>query len=204
MPSSPAQNRDELRKIIDMVDDINPLVSAMLEMEARTGLRYSDTSRLKFSDVMINGVVRESFVVVMSKSYNARLKKGIKDAVAKEKSKITIHVSKDLAELIERIHDINGKHKLLFQSDHHLAGQGKAISIQYINRVLKKVAAELRLPYQLSTHSMRKTFAMLLEKNGAKLTDIRDLLGHSDAKITDHYLRGFIDEKKKFSDSIDF
>ncbi|NMV27364.1 hypothetical protein HKB23_33875, partial [Vibrio parahaemolyticus] len=58
MPAFPARDLDELEKIIRLMDDINPLISMMIEMEVRTGLRYCDISKLKFSDVMINGVIR--------------------------------------------------------------------------------------------------------------------------------------------------
>lgn len=51
---------------------INPVIRLMLEFEARTGLRYVDASQIKWADVMINGVYRESFTLVMSKSYNKR------------------------------------------------------------------------------------------------------------------------------------
>ncbi|MGU3814600.1 tyrosine-type recombinase/integrase [Vibrio diabolicus] len=202
MAAFPARDLDELEKIIRLMDDINPLISMMIEMEVRTGLRYCDISKLKFSDVMINGVIRSSFTIVQSKGFKGRMTRGKSEKAAKEAARITIYVNAELEELIKRIYLHNGHNELMFQSNHHLAKKGNAISIQYINRAYKRIAMELRLPYQLSTHSMRKMYAMLLLEKKASLKVIKDALGHSSVAVTDHYLRTFHDEAKEYTTGI--
>lgn len=206
MAAYPARTKEELVEILERVSDYSPLVKLFIEMEARTGLRYSDLSKLKFQDIMINGVPRESFPVIQSKAFHARMsgKANMDEATAKAKSRIVVHVNNELAELIRQLHIINGHNKLVFQSNHHHAKEGTAISSQYINRILKKVAGDMKLPFQLSTHSMRKSYAKLLIENGAGLNTIRDLLGHSDSKITDMYLKTFESELKEHATSISF
>lgn len=202
--SSPVESIEELQQIIKMLHKRSPLAAMLIEFEARTGLRYSDTSRLTFKDIMVNGVPRARFNVIQSKSYKARLAKGMVASTARKKSEITIHVNAQLSELIRRLFIINGHNKLAFQSNHHLAKEGEAITIQYVNRQLNQIAAELGLNYQLSTHSMRKSFTQFLITAGASLNILRDALGHSDARTTNHYISTFSGDLKKYTTEINF
>tara|TARA_Y100000588_G_scaffold127589_1_gene139822 strand:+ start:8531 stop:9184 length:654 start_codon:yes stop_codon:yes gene_type:complete len=205
MASFPVRDKRELQTILAKVDQINPLISMMLEFEARSGLRNCDVRALKFSDVMINGIIKDSFDVVQQKSLRMRMnrpKNPMSEKAAKQASKITIHVNGEMKELIQQIYDHNSKHALMFQSNHHLAKNGNAISIRYVNDVLKRVAADLKLPYQLSTHSMRKTFAMMMLDGGASMKHLKEALGHSSIAVTDHYIRTFDDETKQFTTGI--
>lgn len=206
MASYPVRDTKELQQILAKMDQKNPLISMLLEFCVRSGLRYGDATKLKFSDVMVNGVVRSAFDVVQSKGYNMRrnrTKNPASHKAASTAAKITIHVSEEFKDLIRQIHDFNGKHTLMFQSNHHLAKKGSPISSQYVNRVLKEIAIELQLPYQLSTHSMRKTLAMLLlNDRRATVKNIKDALGHSSIAVTDHYLQTFHDETAQFTTGI--
>lgn len=206
MASLPVRNIEEWQTIINMVDQKNTLVSMMLEFETRTGLRNCDVGALRFSDVMINGVIRSSFTVIQSKGYKMRTnrKNPLSDKAAKEASKLTIEINEELADLIKQIHDVNGHNKLLFQSNHHSAKPDTPISRQYINRLLKQVAVNLGLEYQLSTHSMRKTFALMLRKSGADMKHLKEALGHSSLAVTDHYINTFDNETAKFVRKLSF
>ena len=42
---------------------------------------------------------------------------------------------------------------------------------------------------RVHAHALRHSYAVELEREGATLSTIRDLLGHSSASITDRYLR---------------
>lgn len=202
--SSPVRSKEELLEILSRLREKNKLVALLVEFEARTGLRYSDASRLKFNQVMINGVARDHFSVVQSKAYNVRVKRGVKESVAKEKSKVIIHSNNSLKELIRQIYLTNGHNDLMFQSNHPKAKEGSPITSQFVNRMLKEVGVEMQLPYQLSTHSMRKSFTMMMIHAGASLNVIRDALGHSNAQITDNYISTFGGELKEVIDKIDF
>lgn len=211
----PLENLEQLRDVLTILDDINPLVAMMAEFEARSGLRYVDISKLTFKDIMVNGVPRKSFTIIQSKSYNSRMRAdriaGMSDAQlkrhqrqAKEKSKVTVYVNDSFAELINRLYLTNGHNSLVFASNHHHAS-GKAISISYVNQALSQAAKELQLPMELSTHSLRKTFAMTLhEEKGAPLTVVKNLLGHSSLSATEHYLSASLTKTKDFATSVDF
>lgn len=201
----PVRNVNELISILKELDKINPLIRLMLELESRTGLRNIDARNLKWSTVMINGVIRESFTVIQSKGYSRRLTNGMGDANARKAASLIIDVNQELKDVLDSIHDINGQKELLFQSSHHLAKPNTPISIQYVNRVLKKVALKLRLPYQLSTHSMRKSFTdMILSMEGANVGNAMELLGHADLSSTQRYVNTFHNTNKEFTSQISF
>ena len=200
----PVTNKRELQEILERMDSINPMIRLMLEFEARTGLRYSDASNVKFIDVMINGVVKSSFDVIQSKTYKKRISCGIDEKSAKTASKKTVYINDPLKKLIEEAMYFGDGNKLLFQSTHHLAKPDSPITIQYVNRVLKRIAVDMKLPYQLSTHSMRKTFAMMLIDNGASMAVVMKSLGQSSLSSTQHYVDTFLDSSKSYTDQIDF
>lgn len=225
--SFPVRSIEELVLVLQEMDKINPVIRLMLEFEARSGLRYVDVSAIKFSDVSINGVIRDSFSVVQSKGFNKRMTAFYRDnptpestnpAViaaykrveskakinARSASTVNISINTQLKQVIEDLRDINGKYLMMFQSSHHSAKPNRAITIQYINRVLKKVAFKLALPYALSTHSLRKTFVRFLIDMGADITVIMKGLGQSSLSSTQHYINTFDDNTKKFAENIEF
>jgi len=65
------------------------------------------------------------------------------------------------------------------------------------NRNLKKVQEACRIETNLSSHISRHTFTnLLLQMEGVNLYDVSLSLGHSNIKVTEHYLRtGFNTEK---------
>ena len=200
----PARDVQELVLILKAIDEINPIVRLLLEFEARTGLRYGDSSRVKFSDVMINGVIKDKFEVVMSKLYQKRLKAGMSDSMAKNKSTIVIPINDGLRRLIEECQQINSGKKVLFQSDAPRAKPNTAVTIQYANKTLKRVAENLSLPYKLSTHSMRKSCAMMILAADGTVYDVQKRLGHSSLSSTEYYLNTFVDESQKIISKISF
>jgi len=46
-----------------------------------------------------------------------------------------------------------------------------------------------RIEKRVHAHALRHAYAVELEREGATVSAIRDLLGHSSAAVTDHYLR---------------
>jgi integrase len=199
--SFPPKNRQELRKILNSVSIVHPVIANMLEMSALTGLRYSDCSILKKSDVLINGLVRERITIVQQKGYNKRLSAGKTPAAAKKAAQLKVTFSAQAQELITDSIYLNPTATYLFESDRKV---GSPYTAQYVNRILKKVAIDLKLKYPLSTHSFRKSFALMLIKGGAKIHEVRDLLGHSSLASTDHYLSTFIDNTDKIIAKIKF
>lgn len=63
-------------------------------------------------------------------------------------------------------------------------------TIRHTNNRLERIAKELGLG-KISTMSSRHSFATIAKNNGYQISLISECLGHSDIKVTKHYLSGF-------------
>ncbi len=59
----------------------------------------------------------------------------------------------------------------------------------YVRHLLPRLARRAHIDKRVHAHGLRHMFAVDLEREGATITTIRDLLGHSSASVTDRYLR---------------
>jgi integrase len=157
---------EELNRAIKYFHRNNqPKMALLLEFGSKTLLRYSDLSRLKWIDILN----KESIVINEKKTGKRR----------------EITIGSTLAESIQNIYTILNpidSDQLIFNT-----------SIQYVNRVLKKLTVELKLTRKnISTHTFRKTGARYVwASNGYSseyLTRLSDLLNHSGENITRRYL----------------
>jgi site-specific recombinase XerD len=67
--------------------------------------------------------------------------------------------------------------------------RGRAVEQSYIRHLLPRLAQRAGIDKRVHAHALRHSFAVELEREGAPLSTIRDLLGHSSAATTDRYLR---------------
>lgn len=67
--------------------------------------------------------------------------------------------------------------------------QGGEISQSYVRHLLPRLADRAGLDKRVHAHGLRHRYAIELEAEGATISQIRDLLGHSSAAVTDRYLR---------------
>lgn len=157
---------EELNRAIKYFHRNNqPKMALLLEFGSKTLLRYSDLSRLKWIDILN----KESIVIIEKKTGKRR----------------EITIGSTLAESIHNIYTVLNpidSDQLIFNT-----------SIQYVNRVLKKLRVELKLTRKnISTHTFRKTGARYVwASNGYSseyLTRLSDLLNHSGENITRRYL----------------
>jgi site-specific recombinase XerD len=66
---------------------------------------------------------------------------------------------------------------------------GGEIDSSYVRHLLPRLARKAGIEKRVHAHALRHAFAVELEREGASLSAIRDLLGHSSAAVTDRYLR---------------
>jgi site-specific recombinase XerD len=66
---------------------------------------------------------------------------------------------------------------------------GGQIDSSYIRHLLPRLAARAGIAKRVHAHGLRHAYAIGLEQEGATISVIRDLLGHSSASVTDRYLR---------------
>jgi site-specific recombinase XerD len=67
--------------------------------------------------------------------------------------------------------------------------QGGSIDQSYVRHLLPRLARKATIEKRVHAHGLRHAYAVELEREGATITTIRDLLGHSSAAVTDRYLR---------------
>lgn len=63
------------------------------------------------------------------------------------------------------------------------------IANQTYNRVLKEIALILNIPKHLTTHTARKTFATIKNREGYSLESIADMMGNTPEVARKHYIR---------------
>jgi site-specific recombinase XerD len=66
---------------------------------------------------------------------------------------------------------------------------GGTLAQSYVRHLLPRLAAKASIDKRVHAHGLRHAYAVELEREGAPLSTIRDLLGHSSASVTDRYLR---------------
>jgi integrase/recombinase XerC len=66
---------------------------------------------------------------------------------------------------------------------------GGEVEQSYVRHLLPRLAAKAGIEKRVHAHALRHAYAVELEREGATISTIRDLLGHSSASVTDRYLR---------------
>jgi integrase/recombinase XerD len=67
--------------------------------------------------------------------------------------------------------------------------RGGQLDQSYVRHLLPRIGKRAGIEKRVHAHALRHSFAFELEREGAPLSTIRDLLGHSSAAVTDRYLR---------------
>lgn len=66
---------------------------------------------------------------------------------------------------------------------------GGSIDSSYVRHLLPRLAPRAGIQKRVHAHGLRHAYAVELDREGASISVIRDLLGHSSARTTDRYLR---------------
>ena len=150
------------------------------------GLRVSDLSRLRFCDLIdSDGTFKDVFPVFEIKTRNTRKVKRnryiyINSAVMDAVTLYLQHTPRRLDDYMFYCEGNRGKNS------------GKPLTRQSIDRILKKAAVDLDLPYKVTTHSLRRTFGyhqMVMSNNDPrKLLLLQQIFGHSSVNETMRYI----------------
>ena len=141
---------------------------AMLELLYATGIKVSELISLKISDVNLQiGIIhlhndkKERIVPI----YPAAVK-SIADYLVNIRPAIVLDESEER----------------LFTNMN-----GQALSRQGFWKIIKYYSDKAGIKKDITPHTLRHSFAAHLLENGAKLTDIKDMLGHTDISSTQIY-----------------
>jgi site-specific recombinase XerD len=151
----------------------NPMHRALICLGVRTGYRVSELICITVQDVFDGTQIRDSITVRRS---NMKGKKSSRSVVLHEQAKQALRDYLSGYNLTNT--DETTGHSLLFPISRFAA-----------HRLLKKYSKLAGLEGRISTHSMRKHFAMrVYEKTGKDVVCVQRALGHASLASTTKYL----------------
>lgn len=161
---------DELISAIDLSTSTGHRNKAMLETLYSCGLRVSELTNLKISNLYFN----QGFIKITGKGDKERLVP-ISPKAIKE---INIYV-KQYRSLI-KVHKDN--ENIVF-----LNRRGKKLTRVMIFTIIKDLAKKIELKKNISPHTFRHSFATHLIDGGADLRAVQEMLGHESIITTEIY-----------------
>lgn len=144
------------------------------------GMNFRDIAHLKYRNI-VNGVIRYTRQKTKRTEEHEVLEIPVTDAVRA----IIEALGNQKRELNDYVFPV-----LLGASDSLSVEKIIRQKIKTVNGWLKRLCKEIGLPL-ITTYWSRHTYASLLKYSGVSVEMIRELLGHSDIKTTEHYLRRF-------------
>lgn len=164
---------DEIDKVIEAIDLSKPEGErnrAMLETLYGCGLRVSELTSLKISDLFFD----EGFVKVTGKGNKERFVP-ISNSCIKY-----INIYRD--EIRSHVDIQKGHEDILF-----LNRRGKQLTRVMIFTIIKNLATKIGLKKKISPHTFRHSFATHLIEGGADLRAVQEMLGHESIITTEIY-----------------
>ena len=143
---------------------------AMLALLWRSGLRVGEVLSLRPKDVDL----RAATVVVQHGKGDKRRVVGIDPGTVA----LIAHWADARAKL-----GVSGRSTLICTLN------GARVEQSYVRHLLPRLAERVGIDKRVHAHGLRHAYAVELEREGATVSTIRDLLGHSSASVTDRYLR---------------
>lgn len=162
-----ALNSEDLREYTEKAESVKSLVvSTILLLLPKSGLRISEMCNLKYSNIR-----------VIDGKYRLYIEK------AKGDKKRVVPLGKSGTEILKKYVDSIKSNK---DSDDYLF-PGKADKTPIGAGTIRKVTRGLGIE-DLSPHVLRHTYATSLLREGVALKDLQTILGHEDLKTTQRYL----------------
>jgi integrase/recombinase XerD len=164
------QEIDEMLDTLDMSNPLNQRNKAIIETLYGCGLRVSELTDLKLSNLHFS----EGFIRVIGKGNSERLVP-IGNTAMDEINRYVEHV---------RVHTEpqKGEEDFVF-----LNRRGKHLTRVMIFTIIKNMAAAAGIKKTISPHTFRHSFATHMVENGADLRVVQEMLGHKSILTTEIY-----------------
>jgi len=166
-------NVDEIGKLFDAIDlssTKGERNKTMLEFLYGCGLRVSEMTNLKISDVRFN----DGFISVIGKGNKQRLVPAGEGAL--RQLQVYIH------QVRSHINIQKGQEDYIF-----LNNRGKKLSRVMVFYIIKNLAEKAGIRKTISPHTFRHSFATHLIEGGADLRAVQEMLGHASITTTEIY-----------------
>lgn len=165
---------NEVRRVLDVINlstDHGIRNRAMLETLYACGLRVSELTNLKLSNLFAN----IGFIKVTGKGDKERL----------------VPIGENALKHIELYIEGVRRKQMNIHSDHEnilfLNRRGKSLSRVMVFMVVKEAVANAGISKNISPHTFRHSFATHLIEGGADLRAVQDMLGHESITTTEIY-----------------
>ena len=177
MKGSRPLTRQQVKGLLALTSSIRE--KTLLTLGFCTGYRISELLSLKVADVSTNGIIHSHVTV--------------KAANTKTKTGRSVLLNTDAQKALRRLVDVigtnaNGQSPLFVSRKHDANGNLKAISRQQAHDLLKALFAKIGEFGNVSTHTLRKTFAARIYEQTGKLEIVQIALGHKSINSTISYL----------------
>ncbi len=166
-------NIEEIGRLFEAIDLSTPegeRNKTMLEFLYGCGLRVSEMTNLKISDIRFN----DGFISVIGKGNKQRLVPAGDGA---------------LKQLQVYLHQVRSH--IVIQKGHEdfifLNGRGKKLSRVMVFYIIKSLAEKAGIRKTISPHTFRHSFATHLIEGGADLRAVQEMLGHASITTTEIY-----------------
>lgn len=166
-------NVDEIGKLFDAIDlssTEGERNKTMLEFLYGCGLRVSELTNLKISDVRFN----DGFISVIGKGNKQRLVPAGEGALRQ----LQIYIQ----QVRSHIKIQKGQEDFIF-----LNNRGKKLSRVMVFYIIKNLAEKAGIRKTISPHTFRHSFATHLIEGGADLRAVQEMLGHASITTTEIY-----------------
>ena len=181
---------------------------------------YRNTKRLRTYEIMqmflfsVNTGLRISDIVTLEWDHINFAKKVLKKNMVKTKEVIEIHLNKTAMDILNQWKRYNRNQRFVFdlmKEDADLTNpdflfKKIASKNRIIQTSLHSIGEKMNLPFNLSFHCARHTFAVLALRQNNNLYTVSKLLGHTSIRATEKTYAEFLpDDYKKISlETIDF
>ena len=112
---------------------------------------------------------------------------------------LRIPLQEKALQLIEKYHNPDNTYLFPILFERHITESQKKYRIKRVirevNKSLKEIGKELKLPLTLTTYVARHSQATVMKKAGVSTAVIKEIMGHSSEKVTQIYLDSFDNEQ---------
>ena len=190
---------EQLKEFVDIYHNMKRQrtweIMQMFLFSVNTGLRISDIVTLEWSHINIS-------------------KKILKKNMVKTKEVIEIHLNKSAMDIIKMWKQYGRNNRFVFDlmredvdfNDRDYVYKKIASKNRIIQTSLRSIGVKMKLPFSLTFHVARHTFAVFALRKNQNLYMVSKLLGHTSIRATEKTYAEFLPEdyKKSFLETLDF